>query len=65
MMLPHQPFIVDEKMYKKYEGKLGNPNHESKEISDYHPYIQWWKRRTELKKLLMKRFIGAGQLIMV
>ncbi|MAQ49127.1 MAG: hypothetical protein CL720_05380 [Chloroflexi bacterium] len=51
MMLPHQPFIVDEKMYKKYEGKLDNPIHESKEISDYHPYIQWWKRRTGIEEV--------------
>ena len=31
--------------------ELDNPNHESKEISGYHPYIQWWKRRTGIEEV--------------
>jgi len=49
MMLPHQPFIVEEEFYKKYEGKVDKPNFDSKDISDYHPYIKWWKERTGIE----------------
>jgi len=51
LMLPHQPFIADEKFYKKYLGKVDKPRIPSEELSSYHPYIQWWKMRTGIKEV--------------
>lgn len=50
-MLPHQPFIAEKKDYYKYLGKVDDPKISSKTLEKYHPYIQWWKKRTGIEQV--------------
>jgi len=56
-ILPHQPFIADENYYKKYLNKVELPKIPSKELIDYHPYIQWWKKRTGIEDVTREEII--------
>ena len=37
--------------YYKYLGKVDDPKISSKTLEKYHPYIQWWKKRTGIEQV--------------
>jgi len=45
-MLPHQPYVCNKDVYRRYRDRVKLPQIKEKRLEDYHPYLQWWKKNT-------------------
>ncbi|MDG2196813.1 MAG: sulfatase-like hydrolase/transferase, partial [SAR324 cluster bacterium] len=47
----HQPYVCQTEVYQKFREKVKLPQIKEKNLEDYHPYLQWWKKNTGSVKI--------------
>lgn len=59
LMLPHQPFVARPCDYDRYDGKVGTPPIPAEPLEECHPYIRWWRERTNIESVTEEEIIRA------
>ena len=59
LMLPHQPFVARARDYDRYVGKVGMPPIPAEPLDSCHPYIRWWRERTNIESVTEEEVIRA------